>query len=109
MACSLSLEEAMAILNEAFTRTRRVMEGYPDVKFSSEEYQRFYQCVYSLCVQRTAHENSKMLYDRYKIGLEECINSLVLPYLDDKSGSVQFSGTILDVFFFEDYRFMFWV
>ncbi|CAO2836693.1 unnamed protein product [Amaranthus hypochondriacus] len=88
MACSLSLGEAMAILNEAFTRTRRVMEGYPDVKFSSEEYQRFYQCVYSLCVQRTAHENSKMLYDRYKIGLEECINSLVLPYLDDKSGTI---------------------
>lgn len=39
----LSLESGMMILDEAFSRTRKIMEGYSNVKFSTEEYQRFYE------------------------------------------------------------------
>ncbi|KNA04949.1 hypothetical protein SOVF_194910 [Spinacia oleracea] len=81
----LSLESGMMILDEAFSRTRKIMEGYSNVKFSTEEYQRFYECVYLLCVQRTSFDNSRVLYERYKNGLEECINSLVLPALENKN------------------------
>lgn len=84
MVYNLSLGDGMMILDEAFSRTRKIMEGHTDVKFSAEEYQRFYECVYQLCVQRTHFDNSRMLYERYQNGLEECIYSLVLPSLENK-------------------------
>ncbi|KMT13729.1 hypothetical protein BVRB_4g081090 [Beta vulgaris subsp. vulgaris] len=85
MVTSLSLEDGLMILDEAFLRTRKIMEGYPNVKFTAEEYQRFYECVYLLCVQRVSSENSRVLYERYKNGLEECVNSLVIPSLENKN------------------------
>ncbi|XP_021742514.1 cullin-1-like [Chenopodium quinoa] len=85
MVSNLSLGDGMMILDEAFSRTRKIMEGYSNVKFSAEEYQKFYECVYLLCVQRTSFDNSRMLYERYQNGLEECIYSLVLPSLEDKN------------------------
>ncbi|KAL2940921.1 Cullin-1 [Bienertia sinuspersici] len=90
MANKINLKEGLKILDEAFSKTRMIMEGH-DIKFSAEEYLKFYEypicplCVYQLCAQRTSFENSSILYERYKYGLEECIHSLVLPSLEDKN------------------------
>ncbi|KAL9233299.1 hypothetical protein vseg_008318 [Gypsophila vaccaria] len=92
---SLGVEEGMTILDEAFSKTRKIMEGCSDVKFTAEEYQRFYECVYILCVQRTSSENSKLLYDRYGYGLQECINSLVIPALEDKNDALLLSELVV--------------
>ncbi|XP_074312253.1 cullin-1-like [Silene latifolia] len=90
----LALEDGMLMLDEAFTKTRKIMEGHSDVKFTPEEYQRFYECVYILCVQRTSSENSKILYDRYIYGLQESITSLVLPALEDKNDALLLSELV---------------
>lgn len=95
MVYNLTTDQGMLILDEAFARTRKIMEGYPGVKFTPEEYQRFYECVYLLCVQKTSSENARILYERYKNGLEESINSLVLPSLEDKNGAALLTELML--------------
>lgn len=95
MVNSLTISQGMLILDEAFSKTRKIMQGYPGVKFTAEEYQRYYECVYLLCVQRTSSENARILYERYKNGLEECINSLILPALEDKSGAALLTELML--------------
>lgn len=95
MVNSLTISQGMLILDEAFSKTRKIMQGYPGVKFTAEEYQRYYECVYLLCVQRTSSENARILYERYKNGLEECINSLILPALEDKTGAALLTELML--------------
>ncbi|KAH9614920.1 hypothetical protein KSS87_014141 [Heliosperma pusillum] len=90
----LALEDGMLVLDEAFSKTRMIMEGHSDVKFTPEEYQRFYECVYILCVQRTSSENSKILYDRYIFGLQESITSLVLPALENKDDALLLTALV---------------
>ncbi|KAK9735433.1 hypothetical protein RND81_04G205500 [Saponaria officinalis] len=103
MVNSLAVEDGMMILDEAFSKTRKIMEGCSDVKFTPEEYQRFYECVYILCVQRTSSENAKILYDRYNHGLQECINSLVLPALENKNDAVLLSALVVQ---WDNYKVM---
>uniref|UniRef100_A0A803N0A9 BED-type domain-containing protein n=1 Tax=Chenopodium quinoa TaxID=63459 RepID=A0A803N0A9_CHEQI len=63
MVSNLSLEDGMMILDEAFSRTRKIMEGHSNM------------CLPAVCPE-DFFDNSRMLYERYQNGLEECIYSL---------------------------------
>ncbi|OMO68788.1 hypothetical protein CCACVL1_19825 [Corchorus capsularis] len=39
----ISLDEGMIIMDEAITKAKKIIEGYPETKFSGEEYQRFFE------------------------------------------------------------------
>lgn len=82
------LEESMKTLEEGIKKVKFILDGYPACKlFTSEEYMRYYDCVYLLCVQPPPFDLSAELLNRYHATLDESINLKVLPSLKDKSGT----------------------
>ncbi|KAJ0013520.1 hypothetical protein Pint_19812 [Pistacia integerrima] len=82
----ISLEDGMMVVEEAIVKAKKIMEGY-EMKFTGEEYQRFYEyllCVYFMCTSRGSDEKTVRIYERYKSCLEESIN-MVLPSLISKT------------------------
>ncbi|KAL5783714.1 hypothetical protein ACOSP7_008743 [Xanthoceras sorbifolium] len=77
----IPLDEGMMIMEEAIGKAKRIMQGYPETKFTCEEYQRFYECVYFMCTYHSSNEKSMQLYNQFKMSLEESINTMVLPSL----------------------------
>ncbi|WRX23685.1 hypothetical protein QQP08_016172 [Theobroma cacao] len=39
----IPLDEGMMIMDEAIVKAKKIIEGYPETKFSGEEYQRYCQ------------------------------------------------------------------
>ncbi|XP_022720117.1 cullin-1-like isoform X4 [Durio zibethinus] len=39
----IPLDEGMMIMDEAIVKAKKIVEGYPETKFSGEEYQRFFE------------------------------------------------------------------
>ncbi|KAH7574589.1 hypothetical protein JRO89_XS03G0317400 [Xanthoceras sorbifolium] len=74
----IPLDEGMMIMEEAIGKAKRIMQGYPETKFTCEEYQR---CVYFMCTYHSSNEKSMQLYNQFKMSLEESINTMVLPSL----------------------------
>ncbi|KAK4378945.1 hypothetical protein RND71_000807 [Anisodus tanguticus] len=82
------LEESMKTLEEGIMKVKLIMDGYPACKlFTSEEYMRYYDCVYLLCIQPPPYDSSTELLQRYHAALDESIYFKVLPFLKDKSGT----------------------
>ncbi|KAJ8504976.1 hypothetical protein OPV22_005862 [Ensete ventricosum] len=81
----VDLEEGWQILEMAFVKASKILEGYTDVRFTPEEYMNYYECVYRMCNQRP-FQYAGVLCNRYKSKLEECIGSIVFPFLKDKRG-----------------------
>ncbi|THU66863.1 hypothetical protein C4D60_Mb05t18680 [Musa balbisiana] len=81
----VELEEGWQILEMAFTKASKILEGYIDVRFTPEEYMNYYECVYRMCTQRP-FQYAGVLCNRYKSKLEESIRSIVFPFLKDKNG-----------------------
>ncbi|KAK9292997.1 hypothetical protein L1049_020980 [Liquidambar formosana] len=81
----IMFDEGFNIMEEGITKAKNILSGYPiKTLFTSEEFMKYYNCVYCMCSQRPPHEYSKQLYERYKRALEESIVSMVLPSLMDK-------------------------
>ncbi|KAG6701419.1 hypothetical protein I3842_08G164700 [Carya illinoinensis] len=79
------LDEGLRILEEGIVKAKNILIGHPPkALFSSEDYMKFYNCVYTMCSQRPPYDYSGELYERYKTALEESIVSVVLPSLNDK-------------------------
>ncbi|KAF8401517.1 hypothetical protein HHK36_012457 [Tetracentron sinense] len=76
------LEEGLKIMEEAIVMAKKIMEGYPETKFTPAEYMKFHTCAYAMCIQRPSY--AMHLYERYKSALEETITYTVLPALVDK-------------------------
>ncbi|OMP03341.1 hypothetical protein COLO4_10482 [Corchorus olitorius] len=74
-------------MDEAITKAKKIIEGYPETKFSGEEYQRFYDCVYFMCTYHSSDEKTMQLYQKFRNSLEESIHSTVLPTLINKHGA----------------------
>ncbi|XP_019168415.1 PREDICTED: cullin-1-like isoform X1 [Ipomoea nil] len=84
----LTLEEGMNRLEEGIAKALMIMDGYTaSALFSSEEYMKYYDCVYLLCVQPPPNDYSWQLHERFKKALEESIFLKVLPSLSDKNGA----------------------
>ncbi|XWS42400.1 hypothetical protein CRYUN_Cryun16bG0011400 [Craigia yunnanensis] len=83
----IPLDEGMMIMDEAIMKAKKIIEGYPETKFSGEEYQRFYECVYFMCTYHSSNEKTMQLYEKFRNSLEESILSTVLPTLTNKQGA----------------------
>ncbi|XP_021282510.1 cullin-1-like [Herrania umbratica] len=83
----IPLDEGMMIMDEAIVKAKKIIEGYPETKFSGEEYQRFYECVYFMCTYHSSNEKTMQLYEKFRNSLEESIFSTVLPTLINKQGA----------------------
>ncbi|XP_038716036.1 cullin-1-like [Tripterygium wilfordii] len=83
----ISVDEGLMIMEEAIVKARRIIQGESDLKFTTEEYFRFYECVYFMCVNPNNYGKTNEIYDRFKESLEESIVSTVLPSLANKSGA----------------------
>ncbi|GAB2218722.1 hypothetical protein Droror1_Dr00001951 [Drosera rotundifolia] len=81
---ALSLSDGMIILEGAFGRATKILEGYPHAGFSVTEYMTFYECVYNLCTPKIGFENAQAIYARYDEVMKECIILSVLPLLEGK-------------------------
>ncbi|XP_039002260.1 cullin-1-like [Hibiscus syriacus] len=82
----IPLDEGMMIMDEAIEKAKKILEGNPETKFSGEEYQRFYECVYFMCTYHSSNEKTMQLYEKFRNSLEESIFSKVLPNLINKQG-----------------------
>ncbi|KAJ6434451.1 hypothetical protein OIU84_018044 [Salix udensis] len=71
------------VLEEGIMKTKMIVEGNQEVKFTTEEYQRLHQCVFDLH-SASYRNNSHWLLERFVKSLEESINSAVLPSFVDK-------------------------
>ncbi|XP_055816728.1 cullin-1-like [Solanum dulcamara] len=81
-------EESVKTLEEGITKVKLIMDGYPACKlFTSEEYMRYYNSVYLLCIRPPPHDLSAELLQRYHAVLDESVYFKVLPFLKDKSGA----------------------
>ncbi|XP_057509252.1 cullin-1 [Actinidia eriantha] len=81
---TIELEEGWDFMEKGITKLKRILEGLPEVQFSSEEYMMLYTTIYNMCTQKPPHDYSQQLYEKYKEAFEEYINSLVLPSLREK-------------------------
>ncbi|KAI3448612.1 hypothetical protein Pfo_005277 [Paulownia fortunei] len=79
-------EEKFRLLDEGIAKAKVILDGYPaNSVFSAEEYMKYYDCVYDMCLDSTCGYSWQLL-DRFKTALEESISSKVLPSLLDKNG-----------------------
>ncbi|XP_031130077.1 cullin-1-like isoform X2 [Ipomoea triloba] len=84
----MTLEDGMNRLEEGVAKAMMMMDGYTaSALFSSEEYMKYYDCVYLLCVQPPPNDYSWQLHERFKKVLQESIFLKVLPSLNDKNGA----------------------
>ncbi|GFZ13719.1 cullin 1 [Actinidia rufa] len=81
---TIELEEGWDFMEKGITKLKRILEGLPEVQFSSEEYMMLYTTIYNMCTQKPPHDYSQQLYEKYKEAFEEYINSMVLPSLREK-------------------------
>ncbi|THG07137.1 cullin-1-like [Camellia sinensis] len=80
---AIELEEGWAYMQTGITKLKRILEGLPE-SFSSDDYMMLYTTIYNMCTQKSPHDYSQQLYDKYKEAFEEYINSTVLPSLREK-------------------------
>lgn len=82
------LEEGLSILEEGIVKAKMILDGYPTrALFTAEEYMKFYDCVYYMCIQQQPCDYSLQLYQRFTRALEESISSKILPSLEGKNGA----------------------
>ncbi|KAK0599266.1 hypothetical protein LWI29_003741 [Acer saccharum] len=77
----IPLEEGLMLMEEAIGKAKKKMQGCPETKFTCEEYQKYYECVYSMSIYHNGDEKSKQLYNQFKRSLEESIETMVVPSL----------------------------
>ncbi|KAK1401652.1 Cullin domain-containing protein [Heracleum sosnowskyi] len=81
-------EEGLKVVEECIEKARMILDGYqPTQLFTSEDYIKYYDCIYYMSVQRDPCSYSPQLCERFKRALQESIAMRVLPSLWDKSDS----------------------
>ncbi|XP_058082246.1 cullin-1-like isoform X2 [Magnolia sinica] len=72
-------------IEEIFTKAKEIMAGNIEMKFTGEEYTRFYGSVFTLCTKMPGtYGESQIVFDKCKGFMEECITCTVLPSLEEK-------------------------
>ncbi|PKA57659.1 Cullin-1 [Apostasia shenzhenica] len=80
----IDLEEGWGFMRNGIAKLKKILEGYPEPQFSSEEYIMLYTTIYNMCTQKPPNDYSQQLYERYKESFAEYISSTVLPSLREK-------------------------
>ncbi|XWS39052.1 hypothetical protein CRYUN_Cryun18bG0017000 [Craigia yunnanensis] len=81
---TIDLEQGWEFMQKGITKLKNILEGLPELQFSSEDYMMLYTTIYNMCTQKPPHDYSQQLYDKYRESFEEYINSTVLPSLQEK-------------------------
>ncbi|KAF9591386.1 hypothetical protein IFM89_004071 [Coptis chinensis] len=81
----ISLEEGWEFMEKGITKLKRILEGYPEPQFSSEEYMQFYTTVNVMCTQKPPYDFPQQLYEMYKKTFDEYMDVTVLPSIQEKS------------------------
>ncbi|KAJ8499127.1 hypothetical protein OPV22_009679 [Ensete ventricosum] len=74
----------MALLNQSVTKLTNILEGLPEMPFSTMEYMLLCTTIYNLFVTKGPPDYSELLYEKYKKSLMDYIESRVLPPLRSK-------------------------
>ncbi|XP_074326845.1 cullin-1-like [Apium graveolens] len=81
-------EEGLKVVDECIEKARMILDGFqPGQLFTSEDYIKYYDCIYYMSVQRDPYSYSPQLRERFKRALQESIAMRVLPSLRDKYDS----------------------
>ncbi|KAI3679603.1 hypothetical protein L2E82_51143 [Cichorium intybus] len=80
---TISFEQGWELMQKGITKLKNILEGLPELNFSSEEYMIYYGMGYNICIQK-APNYCQQLYDKYRETFEEYITSTVIPSLREK-------------------------
>lgn len=80
----IQLEDGWEFMQKGIQKLKKILEGNPEMHFSSEEYIGQYTTIYNMCTQKPPHDYSQQLYEKYKEAFDDYIASTVLPSLRDK-------------------------
>lgn len=66
MNISMQLDEGLMIMEEAIQKTKKIVEGFPETKFTSEEYMKYYAYPLSpsSCKPSCTHIKNILVYMR---------------------------------------------
>ncbi|KAI3449521.1 hypothetical protein Pfo_006186 [Paulownia fortunei] len=81
---TIELDEGWNFMETGITKLKKILEGFPETQFSSEEYMMLYTTIYNMCIQKAPHDYSQQLYEKYKESFDGYINSTIMPSLRDK-------------------------
>ncbi|KAM5586477.1 cullin-1-like [Rosa sericea] len=84
---TMQVDEGLMIIEEAIQKAKKIVEGFPETKFTTEEYMKYYACVYIMC-DKPGAGNEVLLYEKFKKSLEDIISSSVLPSLAAKENEL---------------------
>ncbi|XP_030973828.1 cullin-1-like isoform X1 [Quercus lobata] len=80
----IHFEQGWELMQKAITKLKNILEGLPELQFSSEDYMMLYTTIYNMCTQSPPHDYSQQIYYKYRETFEEYITSMVLPSLKEK-------------------------
>ncbi|KAL1802285.1 hypothetical protein ACET3Z_030932 [Daucus carota] len=84
----ITWEEGSKVVEECCEKARMILDGYqPGVLFTSEDYIKYYDCVYHMSVQPDPYSYAVQLRARFLRALAEGITMRVLPSLWNKIDS----------------------
>nr|CAB3466672.1 unnamed protein product [Digitaria exilis] len=61
---AIDLEEGWAFMQKGITKLKNILEGKPELQFSSQQYITLYTTIYNMCTQKPPHNYSQQLYDK---------------------------------------------
>uniref|UniRef100_A0A0D9Y8K8 Cullin family profile domain-containing protein n=1 Tax=Oryza glumipatula TaxID=40148 RepID=A0A0D9Y8K8_9ORYZ len=82
----VDLEDGWRDVLAGVAKLKCILDGSNVVHFFPDEYMHLYTTVYNMCTQKPPNDYSQVLYDRYKQALDDHIESVVLPSLNEKHG-----------------------
>ncbi|WOG83765.1 hypothetical protein DCAR_0102943 [Daucus carota subsp. sativus] len=80
----VQLKDGLATLNKGVTKLKKILEGFPEPSFTTEEYINTYTAVYNLCSQHYPYNYSQDVYDKYLDIFKDYIDLWVLPSLNQR-------------------------
>ncbi|KAF9591384.1 hypothetical protein IFM89_004069 [Coptis chinensis] len=80
----VELEEGWELMQKGVTKLKNILVGLPEPQFNSGDYMTLYTTIYNMCTQRSPHDYSEQLHDRYKTVFEDYIAETVLQSIQEK-------------------------
>ncbi|RCV25453.1 hypothetical protein SETIT_5G167900v2 [Setaria italica] len=82
----IDLDEGWAQMEIGIAKLKRILADEPRVSFVSDEYMHLYTTIYNMCTQKSPHDYSQQLYDKYRGAFDDYVTFTVLPSLREKHG-----------------------
>ncbi|KAL9255577.1 Cullin-1-like protein [Drosera capensis] len=80
----IEFDQGWGFMEKGITKLKKILEGLDEPQFSSEENMMLYTTVYRMCTQKTPHDYSQKLYEKYQELFDVYVSSTVLPAIKEK-------------------------